>query len=263
MPGGHHPAYRPCRRAGRASGAPGGKRPRPRVRGWPHGHAHESWLVRRPRERPAAAVLRRRGLEQAHDAALDAALRRPTSQAGQQQFPGQGHPPQYPGQGAAQGQAPGQSPEQPPGQASAQAPVQPPATRLGGRHRPRRSRASRTRSSRAPSSRPGGTPRPTRACSGWRPPLTASRWRASGSASGPSSSTGMHPDRPRRHPGLLLPGAGVLRLLRPGLDDDERRRGWRASGLHRPDGQHRLHPAALLHGRSPSWCSWSPTSTSS
>ena len=47
-------------------------------------------------------------------------------QPGQQQFPGQGHPPQYPGQGAAQGQAQGQAPGQAPDQG--QAPVQPPAT---------------------------------------------------------------------------------------------------------------------------------------
>lgn len=48
-----------------------------------------------------------------------------SQQPGQQQFPGQGHPPQYPGQGAAPGQAQAQG--QAPSQAPGQAPVQPPA----------------------------------------------------------------------------------------------------------------------------------------
>lgn len=53
-------------------------------------------------------------------------------QPGQQQFPGQGHPPQYPGQGQASGPPPGQAAGQAPGQAQGQAPWQapgqPPAT---------------------------------------------------------------------------------------------------------------------------------------
>jgi uncharacterized RDD family membrane protein YckC len=44
-------------------------------------------------------------------------------QPGQQQFPGQGHPPQYPGQGA--GQAPAQPPAQPPATGGWQAPSAP------------------------------------------------------------------------------------------------------------------------------------------
>ena len=198
------------------------------------------------------------------------------AQPGQQQFPGQGHPPQYPGQvqapGAAAGAAAGSRGHAAAGarRTASRRPVQPPrpAPQGGWRSRPAAgsrpagsSRASRTRSSPAPAAGrleraglPGdaaGRDHPRRAAAG---ELLAARRCVRPRLADPV--------RHRRRPGLLLPAQGVRGLLRPVLLDDEHRRGRRAPGLHRRDGQHRRHPADLLQRWSPSWSSW-PTSSSS
>ena len=119
------------------------------------------------------------------------------AQPGQQQFPGQGHAPQYPGQVQAQPtqQAPGYAAPQAPGAGSPppgppgvppQAPPGP--SRAAGSSRDSSTR-DRTSSSRVPPSRAAGAPRVTRPCSRCRPRLTASPWPAMGDALARSPST--------------------------------------------------------------------------